>query len=194
MTARTPRISRRKLLQISSVAPLSALLATGTATDAEVAVIATKLPKDIEDDLWDKAKGVTDANEKTFRKAVKLLVEYFWHGADDNGLLLPPGKVKFLYVDVAYEQKNAPLGSRSGDLIAARSKSWENQLYETTACAYNCGAEFAIAGPDFSSEQSVREKYAIAYNTVKDSMTALLERARRAHREIPDDAPGGAGC
>src|SRR5215471_16557562 len=109
------RLSRRKVLQLGSLAPLSAVLLTGRATSAEVAMLAKALPKSVEDDLWKKAKNQNGANEKNFRDASKILVEYFVAGASDSSLTIPDDQYEFMFVDVAYEQPNAQ-GKKSGDL------------------------------------------------------------------------------
>jgi hypothetical protein len=198
MMSRARLISRRKLLKISSVAPLSALLISGTATDEAIAAETQSFPEDIVNRLWLKVEDekVPNRDQASFKKAVRILAAYFLHGASDKKIDVPEDKYELMFVDVAYEQRSgaAPASPKSGALIGARTKNWDNLLYESTACAYNCGAEFAIAGPDFSIEPDVRAKYAGAYNKVRDHMHDLLERARAAGREVPDDRPGGAGC
>ncbi|HEX2485913.1 MAG TPA: hypothetical protein VHQ66_11465, partial [Myxococcota bacterium] len=171
MAVRTIRISRRKLLQIGSVAPLSALLIAGGASDEEVAALAKKLPYGTENALWLKAQHEPGVHQRNFRSAVKVLYEFFAAGAHDKNVDLPESGQAHegLILDVAYNQENKN-HEKSGVLIARRSGDWNNQMHQSIACAYLCGAEFAKTNPDFGNLEKVREKYAYAFGVVEDNM------------------------
>ena len=184
MSDRVLRLSRRRLLQVSSVAPLTAvLLACGT--HEEIAAVAKKLPVKTEDDLWEKSKDVLGAHEANFRIAARVLWEYFAAGAEDAGITVPESgeKHRHLVLKVAYEQKNLG-GEMSGVLIAKRSQSWRNEMHATTACAYLCGAKSALAATAGEIDENA---YATGFKDVADvrewtEETCEVDRQGRADR------------
>lgn len=200
-----PRMSRRKLLQIASLAPLTALLArgAGAAGDDEIHALLSSLPQGAEDGLWDKGKNKVDHKyEKTFRDAVKVLWEFFAAGARDGGIALPSDTdaekeaIKRLAVDIAYEQPNHA-GQKSGDLIASRSPQWEEKMHATLGCAYDCGFAAARAAKRLKRDVIDGDSYAIGYGSVEDHMTRLLLRVRSINKDASvaaDVRVFAAGC
>lgn len=187
-------ISRRKLLTVASVAPLSALLIRCNATHEEVAAVAKKLPDTSTNELWRQLKNEPGAKEDKFKDAVKILYEYFSAGSDDNGVEVPDSgqpHIDFVF-DVAFNQQNKS-HQKSAVLIARRSGNWDNYLHRSVVCAYHCGAYFAEGNPKWSDKESVRSAYNAAYKRVEDSMTLLLARAISIGKFTPVEAKG-AGC
>jgi len=194
------RISRRKLLQLSGLAPLVALAATG-ASYAELAAAAEEMstiPRAIMDELVAKATVAAPTVDKDkFRLAVRMLWRFFELGA--YPMAVSAANLHDVLI-AAYVKKNRN-GDSFGDLVAKRLGRWDASGRDdvTNTCASTCGqyaGEIASA-PDGPQEITVNI-FNEAWDETEDKMVTLLKRARRLGekrgRKIDDVRIMGNGC
>lgn len=183
MSQRTVRISRRKLLQLSSVAPIAALLARGGSAQDCVSM-PLKLPDTAASDLYAKAIiKFPKIDECLFKAVAKMLWEFLEVGAEARGLKIQDDNdIRRALANSAYVQLNRD-ALQAGDLISSSIANWDqgpmpNWKYvqsATLGCAYLCGfysAEAAI----FAETEIDSDAYTLGYRRTEQQMTQVLER------------------
>jgi hypothetical protein len=202
MSDRPLRVSRRRLLQITGLAPLAALAAKGASTEeltAEAARVGA-IPNDVMADLIAKA-GITESvKQQRFTLIVNVLWTYWLAGARDAGLLepVPPAELRDFLVDVAYGQRNKGQ-LRSGDLIRDRLGWWDDLAHHapTNVCAFRCGyyaAEIVLDSQRGKVDASV---YQQAFRRTEREMTMMMNHVRSlqaARGKEPAAEFLGGGC
>ncbi len=194
MSDLTGFVSRRRLLQISSLAPFAILAASG-ASHAQV-VQSCKDLDNVPPATLDAIQNLAVADDPNvdkehFRCVVKMLWYYYALGAD------PTSFSEALQLDIltaAYQKKNSK-DEVSGKLIVQRLGAWDatGNHSATNICAFLCGQN--------TVEIAAKKKVAIdvkifrlAWNKTELDMTVRLDRARsiaKAQGENPERARVG---
>lgn len=193
------RISRRKLLQMSALAPLVALAASG-ASEERIGAAAVELA-DIPDGVMTELKGRAYAkdpkyNPPRFVEKVAIMWTYFKLGATRAGKA-PPDKtqeadMKALLL-AAYDKPNQQQ-QKSGDLIVERLPNWELKEEITNVCAFRCGEYAAKAALDMEQQKITPAAYAQAFNRTEREMFHVMTRLRNVQKIQGVELFAGNGC
>jgi hypothetical protein len=197
---RTPRISRRKLLQISGLAPLAAVAVPG-ASRAEVAAVAGKVddlsPGALEE-LVRKSKLTDPSQVAKFREVANELWRYFQLGAHEGGLPFPdpdPEGKKDELAKAAYDVENRGK-QKSGDLIVGKVAAWAEQREVTNVCAYLCGYHSAKSAQDLGQDVITEDAYRHGFRRTEREMKTKMDRLRAFLESQGRDTGSilGGGC
>jgi hypothetical protein len=183
---RTPRISRRKLLQISGLAPLAALAASGASAE-EIAAAAREmadLPESTLDELLGKA-NTKNPGKSIDRKQFHTVVATLWrYCAKAGGLPLPepdPNPATTLaFLKDAYGVTNI-YQEESGDLIVSRLPKWKTFEEFSNVCAYDCGQFAAEAARDLDKSQIEITAYRLGFRRAERKAKKTMSRLRASY-------------
>lgn len=199
-------VSRRRLLQISGLAPLAALAASGAST-AELAQAARMMTKNPPPDVtlamlfvraWSHKPGIS---RKKFDLVITVLWHYFQAGIEaptqaDPVVPIEDDKkvLEHAYGIVAkYKQKEC------GKLIAEKLDQWvvidgrDEHEPATNACAYRCGryARRIALEPKKGPGKINPDVFEKAYRETEDDMIKMLGRIPKQNDDLTSM---GFGC
>lgn len=197
------RMSRRRILQLGVIAPLSAL-ATGSANAQSTP--PDDIPQEAMADLIRQAVDAGLPNDEntaaSFTKIANGLWRFFQIGACYGGLPLPPNSdanhaaPKIALIKAAFGASNKD-GEKSGQRIIANLNTWDTMRDATSACAFVAGryaAENALLDEktmiDFPAYQT-------AFTRTEKEMKAKLKRCGLIHAKRGGDGPAeilGGAC
>jgi len=178
MTDLGPRLSRRKLLEITGLAPLAVLAKSG-ASYADLGAAATRLveiPEATMLALLAKADGTKLPYDKDhFRLVVRVLWTYFLKGAEPVEVPDWDAVLKDAFEVPTKHHKS------SGYRIVATLSDWDFQGHEpkTNTCAYRCGRHAAeIALKPMPEKKIDKDVYRKAWDETSVEMTGAMDRLR----------------
>ena len=193
MSDRPLRVSRRRLLQLASLAPLAALI-EGGATTAALAQTAQACAK-IDDKVMSKLVEKAEKYWKTgpfpvdkFRLVVCVLWTYFLDGA--KPVTVDPQNLMRVLIS-AYGKKGKLKAKSCGELILDNLGSWDDcgNQSQTNVCAYNCGENAVLyakpPGPGGSPEID-ETSFGLGYDDTEDQMSFMMARLRRRFPGMED--------
>jgi hypothetical protein len=194
-------MSRRRLLQLTGMAPLAALAtkAQGSAgPDKPVRDLSVvEIPQGGLTDLRGLAKGYKpDVDEQAFSDVAKALWYFFSEGVKDNAGTLPalddtPNSAIRKLIKTTYKTTNSEIPPRRcGDLVVDKLADWEaNWKVNTNICAWVCGAYAA----DHANGNTIEEDdFVYGYKETERRMRSLMVRARAIYGA--DQSHRGGGC
>lgn len=174
------RMSRRRILQLGAMAPLSALaIETANAQSTP----PDDIPREAMDDLIRQAveAGLPASDTETFKKIASDLWRFFQIGACYGGLPLSPNSdsnhaaEKVALIKGAFGASNQD-GVKSGKRIIANLNAWETMRDATSACAFLAG-KYAAEDASFDGKAMIDlAAYQTAFTRTEKEMKAKLKR------------------
>jgi hypothetical protein len=194
-------VSRRRLLEISGLAPLAALAASGASTAdlAAQAQIYASVDPDKMDELVGRARAYLlskpepkTLDEDKFRLVVAVLWRYFEVGTEPVKISSVPA-----VMDRAYETPSKTKG-KCGDLIADNLHEWvaiapdgkPEHEPRTNACAWRCGRYARRIAMEKGSPIDP-DIFVSAFKQTEDDMIKMMGRLNDEDR---DQKASGFGC
>jgi hypothetical protein len=204
MPDRTPRFSRRKLIQFGSLAPLAALAASG-ASIADVAAAAqgmSKVPDPAMKELLKKAKKRREDTGKQYdeghtKNVAEILWAYFMAGPNEYDVAVPDeaAVIAAAYIMPTNDQ-NPP---HSGDKIVDHIDDWDKQTLHmplTNTCAGRVGIRAAC----IAIEEQKTAPFSIDVEIFKTAWMEIALEMQKCFGRLVAQNPGrkprilGAGC
>lgn len=203
MSEHRPRFSRRRVLQIAGLAPLSGLASrSATAADGAMFRKYRRIHPKTMASLVTKSGLSDNSKKKLFMDVVEELWRFARAGADYEGLQFPEPNSETENDDneasrdrllFAYHAKNIE-GKDCGDLIVARLDGWENLQELTDVCAFNLGANAAAAAKLKEEAMISDTSYQFGFTQTEFDMKKLMMRVRSAKGVEDKSEIKGGGC